>query len=375
MKRNSIALALIVSASLLLASGHLVSPQAEVPTWSIGDSWAWGVTDLDVSQLFTEALKDMMELTVPDISVTGTVTVSSSDVFTVVGETATQYRVSWDSSVNVPADISFSGTMMGEPFSGSVIMNVNATGDGTMYFQKDDLSVTSVSGTLDMDMTGTVETLGMTMDMAMDLTMTYTISYDPPLDLFDFPISVGESWTIDTTATIDGNITGTITAPMAGTQTTSEPISDSVTLSISASCTGTKSVTLPDGTTTSAYVISLSYDWGELVGDLPSIPFAPGAEIYYSPDRGYIVGQKISLADVMGTVEAAGGEGMTGLAGLGAADTFEVLPITAPTAEEVTPTEEVTPPEEMDILPIIIAIVVIVVVLVAVAIAIVITRR
>jgi hypothetical protein len=173
-----------------------------------------------------------------------------------------------------------------------------------------------------MDVDGDMKTSVLSGPIAMDMTTSYTVSYNPPLDLFDFPLSVGDSWTVNTSVNIEGTSTGSVSGLFGGTQPISETLSETVDLSISASCPGTKTVQLPDGTSTTAYRVSLSYDWGEFAEGFPTVPFLAGQEIYYSPDTGYIVGGKVSLADILGGLETAG-TSVPGVSGLGAADTFE----------------------------------------------------
>jgi hypothetical protein len=296
MGNKGLAMALITVAPLLLAVCQPVLSQADVPTWSVGDSWAMGMEDFDLTPLINAISQSAQEM-MPGVSYSGSGTMDYYALYKVTGETATQYRVSVKEALSMTMDLTVSGSYGGEQVSGSAHMELAMTLSGTLNFNKSDLSITGGNCTFDLTMELTGSMAGQSYDMTIEMSGNLNLACDPPLDLFDFPISVGDSWNVASTITMTGSVSGTARMPMIGEQSLDQELSETMPISLSASCPETTSIQMADGTTTTAYKIVLSGTTGD--------PFLLGSTLYYSPERGYIVGQEIDLNQAL--VGLAGG--------------------------------------------------------------------
>ncbi len=257
-----------------------------------------GAKDIDLAPIFAALVENMQQYGI-NYSMAGKL--SFYLIYKVTGADAQQYTVATTEGAEMTMTISMSGSYGGQQVSGSGDATMVVKIDGTSYFTKDNLALKRLDATIDMDMTFTASGTGMgtigatSYSGTMDVSGSLSITYDPPLNLFDFPISAGDSWSINSTATMTGNLTGKISMPGYGDYSLDTPLTTTIPISISASCTGTQNYTLPDGSTTTAYKIVYS---GTSLGG--SNPFIPAATIYYSPDQGFIVAQELSFDDALG---------------------------------------------------------------------------
>lgn len=264
-----------------------VAEQAELPTWSVGDSWALGTDDINLSY------------TVTNSGLTYDVTGSGSYYITyeIVGAEGDEYTVNMSSGFEFNMNADTSGTIQGMQASGS--MNITMVGeiDRTIYYTKDELAVSRASGTTDLeiDAPGSFTVGGQSEDISMtiDLKGNTNTNYSPSLDLFDFPINVDENWSAESTATITGSMSGNMDMDFMG-ESYSQPISEnldrSVDMSVSVECPGTEDVS----SASTAYKLVMT---GTEMSQ--TSPFMSGGTLYYSPDAGFIVASEVNLSKAM----------------------------------------------------------------------------
>lgn len=212
-----------------------------------------------------------------------------------------EYRVDVAGRLEMIMDMDISGSYLEmQPVSGSMHVTMVVKVDGGYYYTKDELALTRGNETvdLDFDFSGSATAAGQTQSFSasIDGTGDMSITFDPPLDLFDFPISVGESWNAMSTARVTGSVSGNLKMEMAG-QSFSKPISESldetVYVSLSVSCPGTVDIPL----VSTCYKLDVT---GRGVRE--ASPFMPATTLYYSPDRGFIVASEIDLGEAISGV-------------------------------------------------------------------------
>ncbi len=265
--------------------------QAELPTWDVGLTWAMGKPDIDLTFTYTT-----MGMTL-DATGSGSYYV----IYKVGAIEGQEYRVDVAGGLDMIMDIDISGVSAGEQVSGSLHMTMTAKVDGTIYYTRDELAVTRAEETFDigMEFSGSVTGGGQTGSVSgsMDASGNMSITFNPPLDIFDFPITVGESWTAESVATVTGSMSGSMSLTIVADgeeQSSSEPISESldqtVNVSLSVSCPST--VDIPLASTCYKIVVSGT-------GMAQASPFMPADVLYYSPDKGFIVGAELPFGEAM----------------------------------------------------------------------------
>jgi len=263
-----------------------VSQPAELPTWDIGDTWAMGTSDIDLT----------FAMTSEGITFDTTVSGSYYVVYEVVGIEEQEYMVDATGGIEITMDMDISGQA-----SGSMQMEMVTKMDGTLYYTKDELAVNraDVAMGLEIEFSGSFMAEGQTgsLDGSLDASSDMSITYNPPFDLFDFPITVGESWTTESVATVTGSVSGSVSIKVkaAGedysiSEPISEPIYETVDMSLSVSCPGT--VDIPLASTCYKLVVSGT-------GLAQASPFMPAETLYYSPDRGFIIASEASFSEAL----------------------------------------------------------------------------
>jgi len=349
-------IALVVAALPLFTLSTPVSPQADVPTWSVGDSWGMGKKSYDISSFLNSAYQEMENLY--GFSYSGSGTMDFYLLYKVTGETSSQYTLSLDEGIEIDATINMSGSYGGQSVSAAADMTMSILGDGSLNVNKSDLSISGGTLTLDMDVkvnsSGTSGGMAANVNMTLGASGTMTVQFDPALDLFDFPISVGENWQIETTMTTSGSMTGSVNIPGYGSETIDVPLNESTEITITATCTGTTQIQTADGNTVTAYVIELSGTGAN--------PFITGTTLYYSPEEKFIVSQQIDLAKALS--ESMGGstsELSSYTMGFSSTSEGEELFTASPMTEsEVSEAIETIGTSESNILPLLIVVIVIV---------------
>jgi len=223
------------------------TPTAVAPVWTEGTQWAFGSeTDVTASYAQTlENLTDMLELAgeVNEMTLNGETEFWL--LFEVTEANDTSYVLSMDmaAKASLDASVSFSALMEvagtynasetpeEEEVTVDADLNVDAAVivNADMTFDKDTMAIESVSLDLkiivsvdfeannipnhdsdvvnqteeysydDYDVSGDLE-----LNLGMDLT------FDPALNLWDFPLFLGDSWDVSSVATLSGSLTGSL---------------------------------------------------------------------------------------------------------------------------------------------------------------------
>ncbi len=305
---------------LLMGAVPGTGSQAEAPTWNVGDSWSMGAMHVDLTPILTALMED-----IPGISYDASGDMSYYTVYEVVGEDEQYYIMEVNEGAGINMALSFSGSYEAQSGTGSAEVFMTVTINGTTRHLKNNLAITQVEGTIDMKMDmsfsgsgfGTSELSLPGGSASLDLSGDFQATFEPPLDIFDFPITIGDSWLINSTATVTGNLSGTINIPGFGSQSQDIPLDATVPISITATCPETQNLTLPGGSVTTAYKIVLS---GTGMGS--ANPFMPASVLYYSPDSGYVVAQELSFGDAMSAM-TTGNQDELSMFSLGAAEAGE----------------------------------------------------
>lgn len=269
--------------------------QAELPTWNVGDTWAMGARDVDITPIFTVIMENLKQI-YSDLTYEASGKLSYFIIYKVDAVEAQQYRVAVDWGIEMTADMSYSISYQGQQSSVSTNMTMVAKINGTIYYTKNELAVARQDLALDLDMDFSISGSG-AMDTnvsgSADMTGNMSATYNPSLDIFDFPITIGENWTAESDVTVTGSITGKVSA-MGMEQSTSQSLDNTFHLSLSASCPSTQDVTLPDGSIATCYKLVVS-------GTGYASPLPLTGTLYYSPDQRFIVATGLTFDDVMGT--------------------------------------------------------------------------
>lgn len=302
----------ICACFLFLATAQAGTPQAQPPTWKVGDTWAMGAKDLDLTPLLYYVIQNMREkyeargMSI-DADLTGTLTVY--EIFKVEEVQTTQYKVAVSLGLETNVGGTVTTTFFGKTYSGSLNFTLTMKADGFDYFTKDSLALAKEEMSGDIDLTMSMAVAGQTADITIDATFQLTMTYDTPLDIFNFPIEVGDSWTAESSAVLTGTVSGKMVMAGMGEKSISLPLENTTFVSADFQCPSTANVTLEDGSVSTCYKITQS---GVRIGDVSPTPL--GGTLYYSPDRGFIVRQDLTgLPGTMGTAGelSLGGIGST----------------------------------------------------------------
>ena len=356
--------------TVLFASMANASPtSAEAPQWSVGDRWGFGAdTDLnEYSQPYISEMKQEVENSPSVSSIDATVSGKAGAWATVEVTTATEteytlhYRLS-ESLDNLKVHASVTGQMPEEgtysysetPSMANKTMSVDVSLDhatvlsGDMHLLKDTMAVKSITmdveqktafnlkgknlpgedtfmggmmgGTYDsgyeygFDGNHTISYKDYDISMTEEFHASVTMNFDPPLNLLDFPINVGDEWHVHSNVTASGTYGGSIDAKglpddmvqeiknetgqdfpidIAKIDTGSSEVNNGViretdTIDLDLKCTGTMSITDETGNTITVFKIGPNYDYYGLYRGDDSEP-----SLLYSPDRKFIAGTYI----------------------------------------------------------------------------------
>jgi len=235
-------LALLVS----LAVPALAAP-ANAPVWEEGTKWAYG-TESDIGAEFADELEGLSTMlegetggTVNELSIDGEVGMWL--LFEVSDVTSTEYvlsatmagRVSLDATISVTADMDKAGTyawdeepeqeemtvFVDASVDAALVIEVETTFDkSTMAIKSIDLSV-KINAALDFEaenipnsdwdwdnFTQTVWYDDYDISAELEMSLDMLLEFDPALNLWDFPLDEGDQWTVSSTATLSGSMSG-----------------------------------------------------------------------------------------------------------------------------------------------------------------------
>jgi len=253
-----------ITMSLLVALALLVTiapsgsaEQVGAPEWQKGDQWAYGdkvYLEPAASEMIdnlTDLLESTGSVTIKNIYVNGSVEaymfcqvadVTGDEyvlnVYLAVGvEAVADVRI----AMPVPVEGSYSYWSLSEiPTENKTVsfqadVDVMAFENLTLVLDKDTMAIKSATSHTELDvevsfslanfyeketnMEGayadwTIDVTRVNYDVDIDLEMNIDaqVSFDPYLDIFDFPMTAGEAWSVTSTATASGNVTGSFDA-------------------------------------------------------------------------------------------------------------------------------------------------------------------
>jgi hypothetical protein len=390
--------------------------QAEAPEWEVGDEWSMGY-ETDLGEMLTSMIgeledEELEELGDIDSDIEGKA--GYYMVFKVAEATDTQYTMDIATGGGVEIDGNGKVTMEmpkeGEytydsddwdyeppmesmEISIDLVLDLSLKIDGTAHFTKDELKledlemVMVLKGSVDLEVvnfpeinydynyetdeeTIIVEYTDYELSGSADIKLTLNMEFDPPLDIFNFPIEEDEGWWAESMVTVSGAYEGVVDADGIPEEIMEEMAEENVVfplileeldtgidevkegailesefpLSIPMACTGTETVELADGSSREAYVIQFGeeeddyyeeyYDDDEYYYDDDDWEYYEEEEDYgsalsdikflYCPDEGFFVS-----AQMEGMGDGLGLDGMTD-----SMDTFELKPMDTDDAEK-----------------------------------------
>ncbi|MHC1680674.1 MAG: hypothetical protein AB9860_05440 [Methanomassiliicoccales archaeon] len=242
------ALLFVFLLSSLAVPAFAFTPTAEAPEWSEGDRWGFGA-DTDVGAEFDEILTNltnMLELTdgvdsVNEMSLSGgtefwmlfEVTEVTDDEYVMVMDMATE--VTLDAAVSITADLPEAGTYdyYEDPDTALITVDADVDVDVSLVvsvevtYDKDTMAIKSIA--IDAKLRADVDFVANNLPQSEDdwMNSTTTISYEdydvhgelevnfdmglefnPGLNLYNFPLSVNDTWWSNFTVSVSGHLTG-----------------------------------------------------------------------------------------------------------------------------------------------------------------------
>ncbi len=253
-------LALLVS----LAVPALATP-AEAPEWNQGDRWAYGM-EVDADEELQEELENVtttvdqflddiegLNANLNDLNVAASselwvlfeVTEANDDVYVLSMDMAAMISV--DASISVTAELPAEGTYdIGElmtaerdpvTMSASVDLTMFLTVSVDVTFDSDTMALKSIEATLKLtgaldltadnlplwlpglmdndlneSLTGEIKVEYTDYDINADLefNLAMNLEFVPALNLWDFPLDVGDDWNVSSNATLSGSMSGSL---------------------------------------------------------------------------------------------------------------------------------------------------------------------
>lgn len=362
MKMNKSILVLVI-AGLMLTSLFLpmnTKAKAEKPEWNEGDEWSMEY-EKELDNLFAPSLDQLDDIpdqnqNIEDLeySVDGKVgfyqiykvTEATSEEYTMSIKAGGGLEVSGDFSITteMPKEGTYSSdeepAMTDKTISGDGSFEFSQSIEGTAHFTNDlelkdmDLEITlKISGDFNIKNFPRINRTSESMVVEYEnydggasgkVKTTLNIEFSPALDIFNFPIEVGEKWNITSEAIISGSYQGEIDAyglpkeledqlenqdinlPMKleDYDTNNETVHDGIieeqtdTVEFKGECTGTEEIVMEDDTTTEVYMIEF-YTVNEIVDEheVQETSGTNSMELMYSPEEGFIVSQKFSSSN------------------------------------------------------------------------------
>ncbi|MBC7107576.1 MAG: hypothetical protein H5T41_02105 [Methanomassiliicoccales archaeon] len=249
-----ISILMALACVLSMSVPSVVSAQAEAPEWKEGDRWAIG-SNFDLAPNLQETQSELEEflekanvtLTRFDLEGNG----GSWILGEVTDVTDTEYEVTTKAGVKIAAElhITVEGAMpsagtynVGNPLiwlmSGmpgvpkqqkeiSIDLDEDFAifASGKLILEKETLAIRSIdwqmksSSTIDFEAKNipSLETQGSNItitytdydiSLRFDLNVNINVAFEPYLDIYQFPFDVGDSWLVDSNATVSGTVSG-----------------------------------------------------------------------------------------------------------------------------------------------------------------------
>lgn len=327
-ERTVLPMVLVMALLAILLFAADGKAQAEAPQWKKGDEWSMGY-EADLGEMISSligSLEEEDEFGSVEHDIKGTT--GYYMVFRIADVTDTQYTMDistgggmvLDGSMKVITEMPEEGTyrfeewdfeppMETKEISIEIDLEVSLRIDGTAHFTKEthrleDLEMQlTLKGSVDIALRNfpqidhaydeetyeeimTVVYTDMDVSGSADIKVTLSMSFDPPLDLFNFPIIEEEEWVAESNVTISGTYQGILDAEGLPEEMIEDMLEEDmalpiileemdtgieemgggiieeqvIPLSLRIRCTGTEMVTLADGSSREAYVIQFGDD-------------------------------------------------------------------------------------------------------------------
>ncbi len=247
--RSMLALAAVFMLGLMLAV-PMVSAEAQAPAWQQGDAWAVGKT-VDLDQEFAQELQGLEDM-MRNSSGASNLVINKFDVqamastyllFKVdtVNDTEVHLKGSLackftgDASVSITADMEKPGIYgwsdqipkEQRTVSADVQIGLAMVVEMEAVLEKDTGAVKSISMSYKAAMTGSANLVNIprgesnmttrtvayeNYDISADMKffISAQVDFQPALNIYDFPLNVGDEWTIESTATLSGTYGGSV---------------------------------------------------------------------------------------------------------------------------------------------------------------------
>jgi hypothetical protein len=247
--RSILALSTVFLLGLMLAA-PMVSAAAEAPTWNEGDAWAMGKT-VDLDAEFATQLQDLEEM-ISNLSNPQNLVLNEFEVqalasayvlFKVdsVNETEVHLKGSYaakfngDASISITADMSKPGSYSWSDdvpterrtISADVSIDTAMVLEIETVLEKDTAAIKSVTVSAKASMVGSADLVNIPNEHSnwttrtiayenydisanVNIFMTVAVEFKPALNIYDFPLDVGDEWVIESTATMSGSYGGII---------------------------------------------------------------------------------------------------------------------------------------------------------------------
>jgi hypothetical protein len=239
--------ATLMFCALFASTANAVVPAANAPTWSVGDSWAMGKS-MDLDTEFSEQLDHMEQMlqnmtgsaTLDEFNVQATagawlkveVTSVTADEYIVQGKLAMRFNAEANVAATgeMPAagfkawgDLNYPTTTM--TISADAAIDMAFVSEVTVVFEKSTMAIKSIGTTNRASLIASINIANIpemktnfsgttysyrSIDASIDFDMTLNVeaSFAPSLNLIEFPLSVGDSWTISSLASVTGSMSG-----------------------------------------------------------------------------------------------------------------------------------------------------------------------
>lgn len=247
--RSMFALATVFMLGLMLAA-PMASATAQAPAWTQGDAWAIGKT-VDLDAEFAEQLQDLENMIKASTNPSN-VAINKFDIqamasayllFKVdtVNETEVHLKGSYaaeftgDASISISADMEKPGIYQWDEeipkerrtMSADVEVDMAMVVEMEAVLERDTGAVKSISMSVKAAMTGSANLVNIPSGMSnwtsttvayqnydvsadFDFFMNLDLEFLPALNIYDFPLSVGDEWTIESTAVLTGSYGGSL---------------------------------------------------------------------------------------------------------------------------------------------------------------------
>ncbi len=239
--------ATLMFCSLFASTAQAVVPAANAPTWNQGDSWTMGKS-VDLDAEFSQQLDQMQHMlenmtnstsldefqvqAMASIWLKVDVVTASADEYVVQGKLAARFNA--EATISVTGEMPAAGTQafgdfnypkMQRTISADISVDMAFVTEMTIVFEKSTMAIKSIETMnkasaiasakisnipeIKLNLSGiTYSYRNIDFDLSFDMELNLGASFSPALNLIEFPLSVGDSWTVSSLASITGNVSG-----------------------------------------------------------------------------------------------------------------------------------------------------------------------